>query len=63
MKRIAFVTGATSGIGEAICRKFIEAGFRVIATGRKQERLDQMAMEFKTDILTICYDVRDIAAT
>ena len=34
-----FVTGATSGIGEAICRRFVEAGAKVIATGRRAERL------------------------
>lgn len=63
MKQIAFVTGATSGIGDAICRRFINAGFRVIATGRNQKRLAKMASEFESDILTVCYDVRDIEAT
>lgn len=37
--RIAIVTGATSGIGEATVRKFIEAGFNVIGNGRTAEKL------------------------
>ena len=33
-----FVTGATSGIGEATCRRFVSAGAKVIATGRRADR-------------------------
>lgn len=63
MKQIVLVTGATSGIGNAVCRRFIGAGFRVIATGRNQKRLKEMESEFKSDILTVCHDVRDIEIT
>jgi NAD(P)-dependent dehydrogenase (short-subunit alcohol dehydrogenase family) len=37
--RVAFVTGASSGIGEALVRKLIGDGFRVAGVARRQERL------------------------
>ena len=39
MKKIAMVTGATSGIGEACARKFAQGGYDIIITGRNSERL------------------------
>ena len=36
---IAMVTGASSGFGEAISRQLVQAGYRVIGTGRRAERL------------------------
>ncbi len=39
MSKTALITGATSGIGEAAARAFTAAGWRVIATGRRAERL------------------------
>ncbi len=43
--RTILVTGATSGIGEAVVRRFAEAGWRVIITGRRRDRLDALARE------------------
>jgi NADP-dependent 3-hydroxy acid dehydrogenase YdfG len=43
--RIAIVTGATSGIGEATARKFIAAGFGVIGNGRNAARLGELERE------------------
>ena len=43
--RIAIVTGATSGIGEATARKFIAAGFGVIGNGRNAARLVELECE------------------
>ena len=40
-----FVTGATSGIGEATCRRFVGAGAKVIATGRRADRLEALKAE------------------
>jgi NADP-dependent 3-hydroxy acid dehydrogenase YdfG len=58
--RIALVTGATSGFGEAFARRMIAAGARVIATGRRAGRLDALAADLQTDrLLTRVVDVRD----
>lgn len=40
--KTAFITGATAGIGEAAARKFVAGGWRVIATGRRRDRLDAL---------------------
>jgi 3-hydroxy acid dehydrogenase/malonic semialdehyde reductase len=61
--RIAVVTGATSGFGEAMTRRLIAAGGRVIATGRRAERLAALAAELGTDrLLTRELDVTDAAS-
>ncbi len=59
MKKIALITGATSGIGEACAKKFLNAGFRVIATGRNVEKLNQLRSEFGKDLYPLVFDVRD----
>jgi NADP-dependent 3-hydroxy acid dehydrogenase YdfG len=43
--RIAIVTGATSGIGEATVRKFTHAGFAVVGNGRNAEKLTALEKE------------------
>lgn len=61
--RIALVTGATSGFGEAMTRRLLTAGARVIATGRRAERLKALADELATDrLLTRELDVREEAS-
>lgn len=59
---IVFVTGATSGFGEAITRKFIEHGSTVIATGRRKDRLEKLKKELGEQFHPIQLDVRDRAA-
>lgn len=54
---IVFVTGATSGFGAAIARKFALNGHKVIATGRRKERLDALAQEIGGQLLPIEMDV------
>ncbi|MGG2142169.1 bifunctional NADP-dependent 3-hydroxy acid dehydrogenase/3-hydroxypropionate dehydrogenase YdfG [Symbiopectobacterium sp. RP] len=56
---IIFVTGATAGFGTAITRKFIQAGHRVIASGRRQDRLDALKAELGESVYTVTFDVRD----
>ncbi len=41
--KTALITGATSGIGEAIALKFAQNGINVIISGRRRERLAQLA--------------------
>lgn len=63
MKKIALITGATSGIGKATAIKAAEAGFDIIVTGRRQERLAELAKELRdkgADVLSLCFDVRQI---
>jgi len=43
--RIAIVTGATSGIGEATARKFVATGFGVVGNGRRAEKLAALEKE------------------
>jgi 3-hydroxy acid dehydrogenase / malonic semialdehyde reductase len=62
MPPIALVTGATSGFGAATARALLRAGHRVIATGRRAERLEALAAEAGPNLLPICLDVRDRAA-
>ncbi|MDE5652148.1 MAG: SDR family NAD(P)-dependent oxidoreductase [Muribaculaceae bacterium] len=59
MKQIVMVTGATSGIGEACARRFLKAGYRVIATGRNVGRLNSLKDEYGADLLPLVFDVRD----
>lgn len=55
-----FVTGATSGFGQAFVRKFIEKGAKVIASGRRAERLEELQDELDSENLyTVTLDVRD----
>jgi serine 3-dehydrogenase len=61
--KTALVTGATSGIGEACARAFIAAGWRVIGTGRRAERLGALKAELGADTFhAAVFDVRDEAA-
>lgn len=56
------VTGATSGFGEAACRRFIKEGARVVATARRADRLAALKNELGARCLTAVLDVRDRAA-
>lgn len=57
-----FITGATSGFGAAVARRFAEAGARVIATGRRRDRLEALRKEIGDKCHIIELDVRDRAA-
>ncbi len=64
MRRIAFITGATSGIGEACARRFSAGGYDLILTGRNAAKLEALKQFFEqehTEVVTLCFDVRDRA--
>lgn len=61
--RIALITGATSGFGFALAKQLLEAGAKVIATGRRFERLEAFANEVASPNLHISQlDVTDVTS-
>ena len=58
-KRIAIVTGTTSGIGEAIMRKFIAAGFGVVGNGRNAEKLAALENEIGSAFCSVAGNAAD----
>ncbi|MEA3052035.1 MAG: serine 3-dehydrogenase [Sphingomonadales bacterium] len=62
MTKTAFITGATAGFGAAAARRFAAAGWKVVGTGRRRERLDSLARELGDAFLPIELDMRDPVA-
>ena len=62
MTRVAFITGATAGIGAAAARKFVGGGWQVIGTGRRADRLDRLAAELGDAFRPFALDMRDTAS-
>jgi serine 3-dehydrogenase len=60
MTKTAFITGATAGFGAAATRRFVAAGWRVIGTGRRAERLASLAAELGEAFLPLELDMRDM---
>ncbi|WP_442852466.1 SDR family NAD(P)-dependent oxidoreductase [Sphingomonas sp. PAMC 26605] len=60
--RTVFITGGTSGIGEAAVRAFAAAGWRVVTTGRRADRLKALADSLGDALHTLAFDIRDRAA-
>lgn len=65
MKKIALITGATSGIGEACARKFAEGGYNLILTARRGELLENLKAELEATgakVKNLVFDVRNAEA-
>ena len=62
MVKTVLVTGATAGFGQAVARRFVRDGHRVIATGRRAERLEALRAELGGSLLPVPLDVTDPAA-
>ena len=60
--KTAIVTGATSGIGAATVAALMGAGWQVVATGRRAERLERLRDEHGEAVHPAVFDVRDEAA-
>jgi serine 3-dehydrogenase len=60
MAKTAFITGATSGFGKAAAHRFVKAGWRVIGTGRRADRLQALVDELGADNMhAACFDISD----
>jgi 3-hydroxy acid dehydrogenase/malonic semialdehyde reductase len=66
MSKIALITGATAGFGQATARILAQNGFDIIITGRRNERLlslkNDLVAAHKIKVHTLCFDVRDNSA-
>ena len=64
--KTVLITGATSGIGKACAFLFADSGANLVLTGRREERLKELAKElkesFKTNTKTAVFDVQDYSA-
>jgi 3-hydroxy acid dehydrogenase / malonic semialdehyde reductase len=64
MRKIAYITGATAGIGEASAHKFAANGWDIIITGRRADRLIELQKllqdKYQVSVLMQCFDVRNL---
>ena len=58
---VAFITGATSGIGKQTAIEFAKNGYDIVITGRRQDRLlvlkTELENEYKVQVLDLCFDI------
>jgi 3-hydroxy acid dehydrogenase/malonic semialdehyde reductase len=63
MAKIALITGATAGIGEACAETFARENYDLILTGRRADRLEKLAeklnKKYNTEVAVCAFDVRD----
>ncbi|WP_153769087.1 SDR family NAD(P)-dependent oxidoreductase [Labrenzia sp. CE80] len=57
------ITGTTSGFGAATARLFAQNGWRVIGTGRRAERLEELKAELGESFYGLVFDITDEDAT
>lgn len=59
MSKTILITGATSGFGEACARIFSQNKYRLIITGRRNDRLMKLKHELDCEVYDLCFDVRN----
>lgn len=57
IKKIAFITGATSGIGEATAQLFAQHNIQLILCGRNEKKLAELEAHLPTEVMTLAFDV------
>ena len=58
--KTVLITGATSGFGRACAELFVAKGWQAVITGRRKERLEELAGHLGNDkVYSLCFDVRD----
>ncbi len=63
MSKIVWITGATAGFGRASVARFVAGGWRVIASGRRADRLQQLVAEHGAEhVHAAAFDIRDESA-
>ena len=61
--KVAWITGATAGFGAATVDRFVAGGWRVVASGRRAERLQELVDRHGADrVHALAFDIRDEAA-
>ncbi len=65
-KKLAWITGATSGIGAATARSLVRSGYDVVLTGRREARLQELKKELQNahdgaGVFTLCFDLQSRA--
>jgi 3-hydroxy acid dehydrogenase/malonic semialdehyde reductase len=62
MAKIALITGATAGIGEACAHTFAREGYNLVLTGRRMQRLERLGEvlndKYNVEVAISCFDVR-----
>jgi len=59
MTKTVLITGATAGIGLATAELFARHEYRLIITGRRAPRLEDLALRLDTEVLPLAFDVRN----
>lgn len=64
MNKIALISGATAGIGEATAELLAANNFNLIISGRREERLSELKSKIEknnpnTEVFTLCFDIRE----
>ena len=64
MKKIALITGATSGIGKATAQILASNGYDLVITGRREELLNDLSVSIsnatEAEVVSLCFDIRDL---